>query len=378
MTEFTTRTTSPFRYDIVGSFLRPQELKEARAKFANGEITQADLTAVEDKAIINLIKQEEAAGLKAVTDGEFRRSWWHLDFFWGLNGVKKATLKEGYKFADEETRPETAQITGKISGENHPFVEHFKFTQAHTSDGIQVKQTIPAPAQFLEEFLRPENQANAKEFYPNQEDLDHDVAAAYHQVIEDLYAVGCRTLQLDDCTWGISVNAFANLKKKDPHADVSQLEALQKRFLKVNNEAIANLPADLTINTHVCRGNYHSTWAATGGYGPVADTLFAKENVTAFYLEYDSERAGGFEPLSKVPDDKYVVLGLITSKSGELEDKEAIIKRIHEAAQFHPLDKLCLSPQCGFASTEEGNILTEEQQWKKIALAKEIATEVWG
>ena len=232
MTEFTTRTTSPFRYDIVGSFLRPQELKEARAKFANGEITQADLTAVEDKAIINLIKQEEAAGLKAVTDGEFRRSWWHLDFFWGLNGVKKATLKEGYKFADEETRPETAQITGKISGENHPFVEHFKFTQAHTSDGVQVKQTIPAPAQFLEEFLRPENQANAKEFYPNQEDLDHDVAAAYHQVIEDLYAAGCRTLQLDDCTWGISVNAFANLKKKDPNADVSQLEALQKRFLK--------------------------------------------------------------------------------------------------------------------------------------------------
>ena len=378
MTEFTTRTTSPFRYDIVGSFLRPQELKEARAKFANGEITQADLTAVEDKAIINLIKQEEAAGLKAVTDGEFRRSWWHLDFFWGLNGVKKATLKEGYKFADEETRPETAQITGKISGENHPFVEHFKFTQAHTSDGVQVKQTIPAPAQFLEEFLRPENQANAKEFYPNQEDLDHDVATAYHQVIEDLYAAGCRTLQLDDCTWGISVNAFANLKKKDPNADVSQLEALQKRFLKVNNDAIANLPADLTINTHVCRGNYHSTWAAAGGYGAVADTLFAKENVTAFYLEYDSERAGGFEPLSKVPDDKYVVLGLITSKSGELEDKEAIIKRIHEAAQFHPLDKLCLSPQCGFASTEEGNILTEEQQWKKVALVKEIATEVWG
>ncbi len=378
MTEFTTRTTSPFRYDIVGSFLRPQELKEARAKFANGEITQADLTAVEDKSIINLIKQEEAAGLKAVTDGEFRRSYWHLDFFWGLQGVKHVNLEHGYFFHDEETRNDSAQISGKISGENHPFVEHFKFTQSHTSDGVQVKQTIPAPAQFLEEFLRPENQANAKKFYPNQEDLDHDVATAYHQVIEDLYAAGCRTLQLDDCTWGISVNAFANLKKKDPHADVSQLEALQKRFLKVNNEAIANLPADLTINTHVCRGNYHSTWAAAGGYGPVADTLFAKENVTAFYLEYDSERAGGFEPLSKVPDDKYVVLGLITSKSGELEDKAAIIKRIHEAAQFHPLDKLCLSPQCGFASTEEGNVLTEEQQWKKIALVKEIATEVWG
>ena len=378
MTEFTTRTTSPFRYDIVGSFLRPQELKDARAKFAKGEISQADLTAVEDKAIIDLIKQEEAAGLKAVTDGEFRRSWWHLDFFWGLNGVKKATLKEGYKFADEETRPETAKITGKISGENHPFVEHFKFTKAHTAEGTQVKQTIPAPAQFLEEFLRPENQANAKEFYPNQEELDHDVAAAYHQVIEDLYDAGCRTLQLDDCTWGISVNAFANLKKKDPNADVSQLEALQKRFLKVNNEAIANLPADLTINTHVCRGNYHSTWAAAGGYGPVADNLFAKENVTAFYLEYDSERAGGFEPLTKVPDDKYVVLGLVTSKSGELEDRESIIKRIHEAAKYHPLDHLCLSPQCGFASTEEGNILTEDQQWAKIKFIKSIAEEIWG
>lgn len=378
MTEFTTRTTSPFRYDIVGSFLRPQALKDARAKFAKGKISHEDLAKVEDQEIIALIQKEEAAGLKAVTDGEFRRSWWHLDFFWGLNGVEKATLKEGYHFADEETRPETAKITGKISGENHPFVNHFKFTQAHVSHGTQVKQTIPAPAQFLEEFLRPENQANAKKFYPHQADLDHDVAAAYHQVIEDLYAAGCRTLQLDDCTWGISVNAFANLKKKDPNADVSELEALQKRFLKVNNEAIADLPADLTINTHVCRGNYHSTWAAAGGYGPVADELFAKENVTAFYLEYDSERAGNFEPLAKVPDDKYVVLGLVTSKSGKLEDKASIIKRIKEAAKFHPLDHLCLSPQCGFASTEEGNILTEEQQWNKVKFIEDIAKEVWG
>ena len=377
MTEFTARTTSPFRFDIVGSFLRPQELKDARAKYAKGEISKPELTEVENHCIEDLIKKEEAAGLKAVTDGEFRRSWWHLDFFWGLGGVKKAILKEGYRFADEETRPETAQLTGKVTGENHPFVEYFKFVRDHVSPETQVKQTIPAPAQFLEEFLRPENQANAKKFYPKLDELDHDVAAAYHQVIEDLYAAGCRTLQLDDCTWGISVNNFANLKKKDPNADTSQLKALQERFLKVNNEAIADLPADLTINTHVCRGNYHSTWAAAGGYGPVADTLLAHENVKAFYLEYDSDRAGGFEPLAAVPDDKYVVLGLVTSKSGELEDKQAIIDRINEAAKYHPLDHLCLSPQCGFASTEEGNILTEEQQWAKIKLIKEIAEEVW-
>ena len=378
MTQFTQRTVSPFRYDIVGSFLRPQELKDARAKFAKGEISQADLTKVEDKCIVDLIHKEEQLGLHAVTDGEFRRSYWHLDFFWGLQGTKHVQLKHGYFFHDEETRNDSVQLTGKVSGENHPFVNYFKFVRDHVSDGTQVKQTIPAPAQFLEEFLRPENQANAQQFYPNQADLDHDVAQAYHQVIEDLYAAGCRTLQLDDCTWGISVNNFANLKKKDPNADTSQLEALQQRFLKVNNEAIADLPDDLVVNTHVCRGNYHSTWAAAGGYGPVADTLLAHENVNAFYLEYDSDRAGGFEPLAKVPNDKYVVVGLVTSKSGELEDKQTIIDRLKEAAKYHPLDKLCLSPQCGFASTEEGNILTEEQQWNKLKFIKEIAEEVWG
>ena len=378
MTEFTIRTKSPFRYDIVGSFLRPEKLKNAREKFNNGEISQDELTEVENHAIIDLIKQEEAVGLKAVTDGEFRRSYWHLDFFWGLQGVKHVNLEHGYFFHDEETRNDSAQVVGKISGENHPFVEHFKFVRDHVTAGIQVKQTIPAPAQFLEELIRPENQASVKNAYSSLGELDHDVAAAYHQVIEDLYAAGCRTLQLDDCTWGIAVNNFANLKKKDPNADTSQLKELQERFLKVNNAAITDLPDDLTITTPVCRGNYHSTWAAAGGYGPVADTLLAQENVRAFYLEYDSDRAGGFEPLAKVPEDKYVVLGLVTSKSGELEDRETIIKRIYEAAKFHPLDKLCLSPQCGFASTEEGNILTVEQQWNKIKFVKEIAAEVWN
>lgn len=378
MTEFTKRTVSPFRYDVVGSFLRPQELKDARTQFAQGKLSHDELTEVENHAIIELIKKEEQVGLKAITDGEFRRSYWHLDFFWGLHGIKHVHLPHGYFFHDEETRNDSVQVNGKITGDHHPFVEHFKFVRNHVAPGTQVKQTIPAPAQFLEEFLRPENQDSVKQFYSTQEDFDQDVAAAYHQVIEDLYAAGCRTLQLDDCTWGISVNNFANLKKKDPNADTSQLKALQERFLKVNNAAIADLPNDLTINTHVCRGNYHSTWAAAGGYGPVADTLFTRENVQAFYLEYDSDRAGGFEPLQQVPDNKYVVLGLVTSKTGKLEDHDTVIQRIHEAAKYHPLDKLCLSPQCGFASTEEGNILTEEQQWNKVKFVQQIAQEVWG
>lgn len=377
MTEFTQRTTSPFRYDIVGSFLRPKELKEARENFTAGNISRKELTEIENKAIIDLIKKEKAAGLHAVTDGEFRRSYWHLDFFWGLQGIQHVILDHGYFFHNLETRRDSAQVVGKITGNNHPFVEHFKFVKEYAGEDVQVKQTIPAPAQLLEEFIRPENQASVKNIYSNTDDLDRDVAAAYHQVIQDLYAAGCRTLQIDDCTWGISVNNFANLKKKDPNADTSQLKELQERFLRVNNAAIQNLPDDLTINTHVCRGNYRSTWAASGGYGPVADTLFAQENVNAFYLEYDSERAGGFEPLKKVPDDKYIVLGLVTSKTGELEDKQAIIDRIKEAANYHPLDHLCLSSQCGFASTEEGNILTEEQQWKKINFIKDITSEVW-
>lgn len=379
MTEFTNRTVSPFRYDIVGSFLRPQELKDARAKFAKGEISQADLTAVEDKCIIDLVKKEEKVGLKAVTDGEFRRSWWHLDFLWGLNGVEKAAAKEGYVFHNEISRAETAKVVGKLSGEGHPFVNHFKFVRDHVSSGTQVKQTIPAPAQALAEFERPENLAGIKKYYPSLDAFVADLVKAYTQVIGELYDAGCRTLQLDDCTWG----ALADWHEHPEHIPAygikeNELGQAKHGFVEINNAVIKGLPADLTVNTHVCRGNYHSTWSNAGGYDFVADPLFTSENVNAFYLEYDSERAGGFEPLAKVPDDKYVVVGLVTSKSGKLEDKGTIIKRLNEAAKFHPLDKLCLSPQCGFASTEEGNVLTEEQQWAKVKFIKEIANEVWG
>ncbi|MGX7205644.1 5-methyltetrahydropteroyltriglutamate--homocysteine S-methyltransferase [Enterococcus pingfangensis] len=374
----TKRTTSPFRYDIVGSFLRPDKLKTARTAFEAGELTQAELTKVEDEAIIDLINKQEAAGLKAVTDGEFRRSWWHLDFFWGLQGIAFAIPEHGYFFHGEETRPGTVIVTGKVSGENHPFVEHFKFTRAHTSEGIEVKQTIPAPAQILVELLRPDVIEKVREIYPTNELLIADIVTAYRQVIADLYAAGARTIQLDDCTWGVLVaplpEGFIVEEEKDEKEVRNELAQL---YLTINNAVLADQPADLILNTHVCRGNYHSTWAAAGGYDDVAEPLFTSENVHAYYLEYDTERSGGFEPLAKVSGDKQVVLGLITSKDGNLEDRQQVIDRINEAAQYLPLDRLSLSPQCGFASTEEGNILTEEQQWNKIALVKSIAEEVW-
>ncbi|MDT2828375.1 MAG: 5-methyltetrahydropteroyltriglutamate--homocysteine S-methyltransferase [Enterococcus viikkiensis] len=374
----TKRTTSPFRFDIVGSFLRPEELKTARASFEAGKLTQEALTKIEDAAIINLIHKQEAVGLKAVTDGEFRRSWWHLDFFWGLQGIAFFIPEHGYFFHGEETRPGTVIVTDKISGEHHPFVDHFKFTRAHTSEGIEVKQTIPAPAQILVELLRPDVLPKVRQVYPDNEGLIADIVKAYRQVIADLYAAGARTIQLDDCTWGVLVAPLpAGFISEDEKPEKVVRQELAQLYLEINNAVLVDQPEDLILNTHVCRGNYHSTWAASGGYEDVAEPLFTDEKVNAYYLEYDTERSGGFEPLAKVSGDKKVVLGLITSKEGALESPEQIIARIYEAAQYLPLDRLCLSPQCGFASTEEGNILTEEQQWEKIALIKEIAEKVW-
>lgn len=264
-----TELKSPFRYDYVGSFLRPAAVKEARAKFAKNEITKEQLTEVENEEIKKLVEKQKAAGFHGLTDGEFRRSYWHLDFMWG-----------------------------------------------------------------------------------------------------------CRNIQFDDCTWGMFCDKkYWEARQKD--ASVT-FESEAEKYLRVNNLALQDRPEGLTITTHVCRGNYHSAWASRGGYAPVAPYLFAKENVDAFYLEFDDERSGNFEPLKYVPEDKKVVLGLITTKSPELEDEEEVKARIREAAQYHPLDKLCLSPQCGFASCEIGNKLTEEEQWAKLALVKKIAEEVWG
>lgn len=368
------RTETPFRFDNVGSFLRPDTLKNARKAFAKGDISREKLQSVEDETIKDLIGKQKEIGLKAITDGEFRRSWWHLDFMWGLEGVEKVDIDKGYQFKDEETRAESARLTGKISGGNHPFIEHFKFVQQFADDETVARQTIPAPAQFLSELQRPENIEATKKIYPDTDELIEDIAAAYQTFIKELYEAGCRNLQLDDCTWGMLVDENYWQSRND---NVS-VEELSRQFVTLNNKAIENHPTDLTITTHVCRGNYHSTWASSGAYDKVAEVLFGEETVKAYYLEYDTERAGGFESLANVSDDKFVVLGLFSSKYPELEDKEEIKARIEEASKYVPKERLCISPQCGFASTEEGNILTEAEQWEKLKLVREVAEEVWG
>lgn len=371
---FTERKVAPYRFDVVGSFLRPEELKKARAEFEAGSISKEELTKVEDKCIAELVEKQKQAGLHSVTDGEFRRSYWHTDFFWGFEGVERTKMGHGYFFHGEETRDDTARVCGKISHKQHPFIEHFKYVKSIAGD-TPVRQTIPAPAQFYAELVREDNAQYIEKYYESTEELVFDIAAAYHDVILKLYEAGCRNVQLDDCTWGMFCDeSFAAYLESTG----GSLQELQDLYLRMNNDAIAGLPEDLVITTHVCRGNYHSTWACSGGYEKVAPTLFGGENVSAFYLEFDNERSGGFEPLRYVKADKQVVLGLVTSKDGTLEDKETVKARIKQAANIVPLDQLCLSPQCGFASTEEGNVLTEQQQWDKIKLIKELAEEVWG
>ena len=371
-------TNAPFRCDIVGSFLRPDVLKQARADFNAGVIDAAQLKTVEDVAIRDLVAKQKAAGLKVVTDGEFRRSYWHLDFIWGLSGIERRTSREGYRFHDEETTADTAVVVGPISGENHPFVEHFKFVQALAGDDHVARQTIPAPIQTFSEVTldRCDGQRESlHSVYPTDEALFDAIAAAYRTVIADLYTAGCRNIQFDDCTWGIYCDTDFVAKTGMSPVDIQKVSELG---VALNNAAIEGAPADLVINTHVCRGNYHSTYAFEGGYDPIAPYLFANENVQAFYLEFDTPRAGGFEPLKHVADGKKVVLGLVTSKQPGLEDEDALVARINEAAQYVPLENLYLSPQCGFASCEIGNKLTEEEQWAKITLIQKVAKRVWG
>ena len=321
-------------FDAVGSYLRPAELKEARAKFANNEISAEQLRAVEDRLIEDVIKKQKAHGLHYITDGEFRRSYWHLDFMWGFGGVEHIELDHGYQFHGEETTKGSLKLTGKITGSGHPFIKDFLFVKQFEDEGVEAKLTIPAPAQFLAELFRGDN-----------------------------------------CTWGMIVDDDF-WKSMAGKGFTLEHEALQ--YLTVNNLAIEDKPEGLTINTHVCRGNYHSCYATKGAYDPVAPYLFAKENVNTYYLEYDDERSGSFEPLKYVSDNKRVVLGLITTKSPILEDKSTIIARIREAEKYIPLERLSLSPQCGFASCEIGNKLTEEEQWAKLSLVREITEEVWG
>ena len=367
---------TPFRYDFVGSFLRPERLKEARRAFDNGNIGYDELKKVEDETITELVSKLKELGYHVITDGEFRRATWYLDFMWALDGVGHKPTKTGLPFHGEDAIVDDTYLVGKLklSGE-HPFVDHFRFVKQFEDENTVAKQTIPSPAQFLAQFLFPFNLESTFAQYESEEAFIDDVVEVYNEFIKQLYDAGCRNLQLDDCTWGMFTNKSGSIlfgTTKEGTVEV------QKKYKDVNNRVIDAAPDDLVVTTHVCRGNYHSTYISSGPYDAVADVLLGEENVSAFFLEFDDERSGGFEPLAKVPEDKKVVLGLVTTKRPELEDKAVLHARIKEASKYVPLERLYLSPQCGFASCEIGNKLTEEEQWAKLRLVKEVAEEVWG
>lgn len=361
--------TLPFRYDHVGSLLRSLKLVQAREQYKAGEITYDELGSVENEEIIRLIKKQKENGVLAITDGEFRRSWWHFDFLGGLDGVEYYEKDKGLEFHQMETRKEGIRVIGKIGFTNHLFIKHFEFVKQHAGEAV-VKQTIPSPNMLIRRVDMNDD------VYQDKEEFIKDTIVAYQNVIQAFYDAGCRYLQLDDTSWAdlFSDEGHEKLRKKglDP---AEELKLMQRMI----NESIANKPEDLTVTMHICRGNYKSNYFTSGGYDYAAEVIFGGLNVDGLFLEFDDERSGNFEPLKYVNrSDLKIVLGLITSKKGELEDKEKIKARIKEAATYVPLEQLCLSPQCGFSSTEEGNILTEEDQWKKLRFVKEIAEEVWG
>lgn len=370
------RTRPPFRADIVGSFLRPASVKEARAQFAEGKISREALEEVTNREIARLVPLEKACGLKAVTDGEFPRALWHLDFLESLEGVQKISAEEwSVKF--KGVAPKGAQLvfTGKIGFGNHPFLQQFRNLKAIAGEGQLIKFTIPSPSMLhLIPCVRGSRSYQPIERYKDENVLFDDIVEAYRDAVLAFYREGCRYLQFDDTSWG----EFCDQAKRADYADRGlDLEAIEKRYVDTINRILEVKPADMTITMHICRGNFRSTWFSSGAYTPVAKILFANCRVDGFFLEYDSDRAGGFEPLAEIKD-QVVVLGLFTSKFPELEDPEAIKARIAEASKYVPLDQLCISPQCGFSSTEEGNVLTEDDQWKKLKLIRRIADEVWG
>jgi 5-methyltetrahydropteroyltriglutamate--homocysteine methyltransferase len=365
------RAKPPFRADHVGSFLRPAALKEARAQRENGTITAAELKAVEDREIEKIIKKQEEIGLQLATDGEFRRSWWHFDFLSMLDGVELFETDAGIQFRGVQTKAQSLRIVSKVGFSNHPMLEHFKFLKAHCK--VTPKMTIPAPPVL---HFRLAKDGIAKSVYPDLDGFFHDLGQAYKQAVKGFYDAGCRYLQFDDTVWAYLCSQEELRKARERMPNVDQLQSI---YARVINAALEGKPADMTITTHVCRGYFRSTWISEGGYEPVAETLLGKVNYDGYFLEYDTERAGGFEPLRFLPKgNKIVVLGLVTSKSGTLEKKDDVRRRIDEAAKFAPLEQFCLSPQCGFASTEEGNVLAEEEQWAKLRMIIELAGEVWG
>jgi 5-methyltetrahydropteroyltriglutamate--homocysteine methyltransferase len=364
------RTRPPFRADHVGSLLRPAALKQARERRAKGEIGAAELTAAENRAIEDVIKKQEDAGLQSITDGEFRRSWWHLDFLWGLDGIEKTAMSTGIAFAAVTTRNEGTKVTGKIGFSNHPMLDHFKFVKQHT--GRTPKMTIPAPSAL---YGRPVRTPIDNSVYPNLDTMFDDLGQAYKKAVRAFADAGCRYLQLDEVFIAMLCDPKYRQQMKDRGDDPDALGPLYGDLI---NTAISDIPADMTVTMHLCRGNYKSTFMGSGGYDAMQEVLFDRIKVHGYFMEYDTERAGGFEPLKRLQKGRLAVLGLVTTKTGALEAKDAVKRRIEQAAKFADIDQLCLSPQCGFASTEEGNTLAEQEQWAKLRMIGEVAREVWG
>ena len=365
------RTVPPFRADHVGSLLRPRPLKEARARHEKGEISAIELEAIEDREIAAAIRKQEEIGLRAVTDGEFRRAFWNYDFLGELPGVEAYLGERKIKFQGVNPKPMMLRVTGKLGTfTGHPMLDHFRFVRGHAK--ATPKMTIPSPSSL---HFRYGRDAVPESIYPAMDDFYRDLGQTYRLALRAFADAGCRYLQLDEVNFAYlcdpKLRAQVAGRGEDP-------EKLSSVYAGMINAAMADIPADMTIAMHLCRGNFQSTFVASGGYEPVAEILFNTINVHGYFLEYDSDRAGGFGPLRFVPKGKTVVLGLVTSKSGRLESREELKRRIDEAAKYVPLEQLCLSPQCGFASTEEGNILSENEQWAKLAMIVELAEEIWG
>ncbi len=362
----------PFRADHVGSFLRPPAIKEARTRRAEGKIGAAELAAVEDKEIARIIAKQEEIGLKAVTDGEFRRAAWQWDFLGGLEGVQAIVAQAGIAFQGATTAPTVIKTTGKLGFGKHPMLDHFAFVKAHTS--VTPKMCIPSPTH-IAGVTRDWRGVVDRSVYPELEPLFADLAAAYRTALRAFADAGCTYLQIDDCNFAFlcdpKVQETLRARGDDP-------QAMLRAFARLVADSLVGRPRGMTVTMHSCRGNFRSTWLTEGSWEAVADTLFNTVPVDGFFLEYESARAGGFEPLRFMPKGRSVVLGLISSKLAALEPKDVIKRRIDEATRYVDGDRLHLSPQCGFASTQEGNELTEDQQWRKLAHVVEIAREVWG
>jgi 5-methyltetrahydropteroyltriglutamate--homocysteine methyltransferase len=365
------RTQPPFRADHVGSLLRSARLKEARGRHGRGEIGREALTGVEDEEIVKLIRRQEDIGLKSVTDGEYRRASWQTDFLLGLDGVESYYGERKFKFQGPQPRPILLRLKGKLGAfSTHPMVPHFTFLAARSR--VTPKMTIPSPSTL---HFRYGREAVPEAIYPEMEDFYRDLGLVYRKAVGAFADAGCRYLQLDEVNLAYLCDPVLREQVRGRGDDP---DALPRIYAGMINAAIAGAPADMAITMHLCRGNFRSSFVASGGYEPIAEMLFNAINVHGYFMEYDTARSGSFEPLRFVPKGKTVVLGLVTTKTGQLERRDEILRRIDEAAKFIDIDQLCLSPQCGFASTEEGNTLAEDEQWAKLGMIVSLAEEVWG